>query len=221
MKITIWSDYVCPFCYIGKRHLDIALNELQIQADIEFKSFELDPDFEPVPGIPTKELLARKRGFTVEEARAHHQQLKAIASHVGLDYDYDRTQYSNTLKVHRLTQYAKSVQKDAAFAALALDAYFAQGVSLIDDETLITLAKKAGLDEQAARSVITSNAYENKVRQDEDEAQAQGISGVPYFLINGIPVSGAQSVDVFKQVLQTAVQPEKPSASCQGSQCDL
>ncbi len=141
-----------------------------------------------------------------------------------MDYDYDRTQYSNTLKAHRVTHYAKSVQKGTTFAVLALDAYFAQGASLVDDETLVALAEKAGLDEQKVRSVITSNAYENEVHQDEREVQAFGVSGVPYFLINNIPVSGAQPVEVFKQVLQTAVavQPENSSAgSCQNDQCSL
>ncbi|MER2173112.1 MAG: DsbA family oxidoreductase [Carnobacterium sp.] len=201
MKIAIWSDFVCPFCYIGKRHLEAAIKD-RTDVEIEFHSYELDPTApEKVEGT-MEEYFAEHKGMSVDQAQSMFNQVTQMANNVDLDYHYDIIQHGNTLKPHRLFQFAKEQGKGNEFMELAKKAYFIEGKWLNDDDFLVHLAESIGLEEARVREILTSNAYLDAVRLDQAQAVEIGVQGVPFFVIDEqYGVSGAQPIEVFEQVL--------------------
>lgn len=209
MKIEIWSDFVCPFCYIGKRLLEQALENFshKDQVEIIFKSFELDQNVRNDQSISVHELLAKKYGMSVEKAKAMNAQVIQKAATVGLAFNFDETKQTNTLNAHRLAKYAESKGKAAQLTERILKAHFTESQFIGSDEKLIKLAVEVGLNQEEVQKVLTSNAYLENVRADEMEANQIGIRGVPYFVFNRkYAVSGAQPVEVFKNTLEKAWQ---------------
>ncbi|EUJ33175.1 DSBA-like thioredoxin domain-containing protein [Listeria floridensis FSL S10-1187] len=220
MKIEIWSDFACPFCYIGKKNLEQAMNGRE-DVEVEFRSFELDPNAPVETDKSIHELLAEKYGKTVEEAKQMNAQVGQMAELAGLHYDFDNMKSTNTFTAHRIAQYARSVGKENEFMELGMDAYFAKGAFLNDEETLVELAKKAGLDETKVREIIHSNEYLAQVRVDETKAMEYGINSVPFFLIDGkYAVSGAQPVESFVSVLERAGGTKAEIKATQGPGCE-
>lgn len=202
MKIDIWSDFVCPFCYIGKRHIEEATKGMD-DVTFEYHSYELDPTAPEKYDGSMKEYFAKTKGMSSSQADEMVGQVTAMASNAGLDYHYEKVQHGNTVKPHRLFQYAKTQGKGTEFMEVAKEAYFINGEWLNDDDTLLELAGKIGLDKEASVQVLQSNDYLEAMQQDVAAAQQIGVQGVPFFVIDGkYGVSGAQPVDSFKQIIK-------------------
>lgn len=205
MKITIWSDFVCPFCYIGTTNLKDALDKFEHrdEVEIEYKSYQLDPTAEHIPGKSYVETLAAKKGVSADEMCASFGQITKMAKDSGLDFNFDIIQESNTLDAHRVFQYATNEGKGIDFFNRLYKAVFEEGLVLSDHETLVELSKTVGLEEGAVRSILDNPAINlNQVQQDVMTANQIGIQGVPFFVFNnqyGVP--GAQPVTVFEKAL--------------------
>jgi predicted DsbA family dithiol-disulfide isomerase len=205
MKIEVWSDFVCPFCYIGKRRLEQALAQFphKDQVEIEYKSFELDPNAPKDSDKNIHELLASKYGMTVEQAKQQNDGIRQHAASVGLTYHFDTMKPTNTFDAHRLAKFAKTKGKEAEITEKLMYAYFTESKHIGDHETLADIAESAGLDRQETLKVLEDkNAYANDVRIDQAIAQQYGIRGVPYFVINQkYAISGAQPTETFINAL--------------------
>lgn len=202
MKIAIWSDFVCPFCYIGKRHMEEATKDMD-DVTFEYHSFQLDPTAPAKYDGSIYEYFAESKGMSPQQAENMLQQVTNMANDAGLDYHYENVQHSNTVKPHRLFQYAKNQGKGNEFMEVAKEAYFINGKWLNDNHTLLELAEKIGLDKEKAAKVLESDKYLGEMQQDIAVAQQIGVQGVPFFVIDGkYGLSGAQPVDTFRQVLK-------------------
>ncbi|CAH2717022.1 hypothetical protein BACCIP111895_04211 [Neobacillus rhizosphaerae] len=215
MKIEVWSDYVCPFCYIGKRRLEEALEQFpnKDQVEVEFKSFELDPNSPKNIGQNIHEVLAKKYGMSIEQARQANQGVGQQAATVGLTFNFDEMKPTNTFDAHRLAKFAKTQGKEALVSEKLLQAYFTDSKHIGEDKTLTDIAESAGLNRQEVLNVLNDkNAYANDVRQDESLAQQYGVRGVPYFVINQkYAISGAQPTETFIGALKKVWQEESAS----------
>lgn len=215
MKIEVWSDFVCPFCYIGKRRLEIALDEFQHKDKVEvtFKSFELDPTVQTDSTISIHESLAQKYGMSVEKAKEMNQGVIDQAKEVGLDYNFDEMSPTNTFDAHRLAKFAETKGKLAEMTERLLHAHFVESKQVSEHDTLIDLAGEVGLDKEEVKSVLSSNQFEKEVRAEETEAQTIGVRGVPFFVINRkYAISGAQPKEVFADALQKVWEEEVDTA---------
>jgi predicted DsbA family dithiol-disulfide isomerase len=211
MKIEVWSDYVCPFCYLGKRRLEIALDKFEHKDEVEivFRSFELDPSAKKKYEESIHEIIAHKYGIPVEQAKASNNQIVAQAKAVGLNYNFDDLKPTNTFDAHRLSHYAKTEGKLNAISERILKAYFVDSLNISDYKVLAELAAEVGLDRDKALSVLESEQYGEEVRKDEEKASKLRISGVPYFVFNNkYAVSGAQPSEKFLEVLNKVMTEE-------------
>ena len=207
MKVEVLSDYVCPFCYIGKRRFEAGLQQFSNKEEVEvtYRSFELDPNARRDGNPNIHDLLATKYGMSREQAVANTNQLTQQAQALGLDYHMDRTIQTNTFDAHRLSHYAASQGKLVEMTERLLKAHFTDSLHLGQLETLADLAAEVGLDRAEALRVLEEGQYANEVREDEQEARALEVRGVPFFVINRkYAVSGAQSSEVFLEALQKA-----------------
>lgn len=206
MKIEIWSDIGCPFCYIGKRKLDEALAAFPYkeQVEIVFKSYELDPNAPLYDGGNMYEKLAAKFGTSVEQAKQMTSGISEQAAQVGLVFDFAEAKTTNTFDAHRLTKFAGLHGKEEAIMEKLYAAHFTEGQDVGDVEVLADIAEAAGLDKEEALEVLRDKTfYANEVRADQEEAKQFGISGVPYFIINRkYAISGAQPTETFAGALQ-------------------
>jgi predicted DsbA family dithiol-disulfide isomerase len=202
LTVEIWSDVVCPWCYIGKRRFESAAAQFDGEVEVVWRSFELDPGAPAVRGHTASEHLAAKYGMSVEQAEASHAQMTERAAHEGLEYHFERARGGNSFDAHRLIHLAAAHGKQGEAQERVMRAYFTEGVPIGDREALVTLGTELGLD---AREALESDAYADAVREDEMLAQRIGIQGVPFFVLNRrYGVSGAQPADVLVQALQTA-----------------
>ncbi|MFO1442557.1 DsbA family oxidoreductase [Bacillus sp. Bva_UNVM-123] len=206
MKIEVWSDFVCPFCYIGKRRLEMALAQFphREQVEVEYKAFELDPNSPEYNGKSIHEILAVKYGMSIEQAKQANEGVGKQAESVGLTFNFDEMKPGNTFKAHRLAKFAKTKGKEREITEKLLHGYFTDSIDLGDDDTLANIAHSVGMEREEALTIIQDeNAYANDVRIDEAIAKQYGISGVPYFIINQkYAISGAQPTDKFANALQ-------------------
>lgn len=218
MRIEIWSDVVCPWCYIGKRRLERALGEFEHADEVEvsWRSFQLNPDTPPGTAVPTLDYLTRKYGPQAEEMTAR---VAELAKAEGLDFSSSSLAV-NTLEAHRVLHLAADLGFGAAAKERLLRAHFTEGANLSDHETLARLAAEAGPAGQAgtiearARAVLAGREYENAVLDDITLARRMGISGVPFFVIDRkYGISGAQSPETFLHALRTAYADETSAAS--------
>ncbi|GAB2502163.1 DsbA family oxidoreductase [Algoriphagus taiwanensis] len=207
MKIEIWSDVVCPFCYIGKRKMEKALKKFPFAShvEIEWKSFQLNPDLQTNPNISTVEHLAQSKGWTLEQTREISSNVASMAQNEGLTFDFDRAVVANTKNAHRLIHLAKESGKQDAMKERLLKAYFSEGRNVDDFETLLELGKEVGLDKEKIKALLNSNQYEDAVSQDIYESRLIGVRGVPFFVLDRkFGISGAQPDEVFDQTLEKA-----------------
>ncbi len=205
MKVEIWSDVMCPFCYIGKRRFEKAVNSLGLEEKVEviYRSFLLDPELETDPSKNVTEHLASKKGISIEEAQKMSEYVIGMASEEGLNYDMESAVVANSRNAHRLLHYAKSKDKQGEFKEALLQAYFEEGKNIDDIETLMELASNVGLERNEVEQIYTSLAFTEDVISDIQRAQQIGVQGVPFFVINEkFALSGAQPTDTFKQALQ-------------------
>jgi predicted DsbA family dithiol-disulfide isomerase len=204
MKIEIWSDIVCPWCYIGKRRFEAALVDFEHRDAVQvvWRSFELDPDAPRRLGMPLAEMLAKKYGMSLAEAKSTNERISTLAAGEGLSYHLDVAQPGNSFAAHRLVHLAGTRGHAEAMQERLMKAYFSEGLAISDPEVLITLAVDAGLDAAEARSVLDGDGFAEEVRGDEERAAQFGISGVPFFAIEERwGISGAQPLSAFKSAL--------------------
>ncbi|MGX5695285.1 DsbA family oxidoreductase [Agromyces soli] len=216
IKIDIWSDIACPWCYIGKRHLEEGLASLGDDApdvEIEYHSFELAPDT-PVDFEGSEvDFLAKHKGLPADRVQQMLQHVTGVAANAGLDYDFGALQHTKTLKAHELLHFAKAQGRQLELSERLFKAYFTEGRHVGRIDELVDLAVDAGLDADAAREALESGRYAADVQADIAQAGAYGINGVPFFVFEGkYGVSGAQPAEVFGQVL-TQVAGERDGAA--------
>ena len=206
VKVDVWSDIACPWCYIGKRKFEAGVAASGAEVEIEYHSFELSPDT-PVDFEGSEaEFLAHHKGLPVEQAQQMIDTVTGIASSVGLAYDYDALHHTNTVKAHQIIQLAKTKGLQLEMVERTFAAYFVEGRHLGHDEDLVALAAEVGIDPDEARATLAEDAQLAAVRADQAQAQQLGINGVPFFVLDGkYGVSGAQDPATFAQVLEQVV----------------
>jgi predicted DsbA family dithiol-disulfide isomerase len=206
IKIDVWSDIACPWCYIGKRNLEKGLAEASTDDDapvveVVYHSFELAPDTPEDFDGGEVDYLAHHKGIPADQAKEMLDRVTGVAAEAGLEYRFDKLKHTKTVKAHQLLHFAKAEGKQLPLAERLMSAYFTEGRHLGRDDELVALAADAGLDEAAAREALESERYLDDVRADQAQAQAYGINGVPFFVIDGkYGVSGAQPADAFAQI---------------------
>jgi predicted DsbA family dithiol-disulfide isomerase len=204
MLVEIWSDLVCPWCYLGKRRIEAALEQFEHvdRVDLLWRSFELEPNA-PKFAESRRSLLLSRYGMTAEQAAERDAQMTALAAEAGLEYRPDLAQLGNTFDAHRVLHAARAAGLQAQAKERLLRAYFTEGRRLTDAGTLVELAADAGLDPEAARTALADGSFGEDVRDDEREAAAIGITGVPFFVLNRrYAVSGAQPSELLLQALE-------------------
>lgn len=207
MKITYWADYACPYCYIGETSLKHALYDLGLFDEVlmEMKAFELQPDGSKKYEGPMAEVNARKYGYPVDEIRKNIETVNQQGKNLGLDMHYDRSRYTNTFDAHRLTKLAASKGNPRLTDAIQerlFKAYFTESLELTDHPTLIRLAYEVGMDPQEVQEMLNSDAFADAVRTDEQQAAANDINAVPFFVIDGkYAIPGALPVEQMEKVL--------------------
>jgi predicted DsbA family dithiol-disulfide isomerase len=207
MKVEIWSDVMCPFCYIGKRRFEDALAHFEHKDDveIEWKSFQLNPDMKTNPDISINQYLADVKGWTLDYTRQMNAHVTQMAAEAGLTYNFDKAVVANSFNAHRFSHLAKKHGLGIEAEEQLFRAYFTEGKNIDSEETLIKLGEELGLDPTEIKQTLDSDAYANEVKQDIAEAQYLGIRGVPFFVLNNkYAISGAQAVLVFEETLENA-----------------
>lgn len=207
MKVEVWSDIMCPFCYIGKRNYEKALGEFSnaAEVEIEWHSFQLDPT---IPKHSEKkenvyQYLAEKKGMSYEKSAELHKALIQTAKAAGLDYHFDKAIVANSFDAHRMIQLAKTKGLGDEAEERLFRAYFTEGRDFGDHAVLVELGREIGLAETETRAALDSEEFANKVEQDIDEAAALGIQGVPFFVFDRrYAISGAQPPELFLSTLQ-------------------
>lgn len=207
MKVEIWSDVMCPFCYIGKRKFEAALAQFPNKDRVEliWKSFQLAPDLKTQPDKNIHQFLAEHKGMSLEQAKSMNDHVTDLAKQVGLVYDFDRSIVANSFNAHRFSHFAKQYGKQNEAKELLFRSYFTDGKNIDDQLTLIQLAEEVGLDTTALKTALENGSYADEVKADIHEAQQVGVRGVPFFLFDRkFAVSGAQEISVFAKTLNKA-----------------
>lgn len=205
MKVEIWSDIMCPFCYIGKRRFEKALADFpqRDKIEVEWKSFQLNPGLNAPAGQNIHEYLSETKGWSLDYARQVNSQVANMAMEEGLTYDFDKAVVANSFDAHRLIQLAKSQGKGDAMEELLFKAYFTEGKNIADPATLLDLGLTAGLEKEAIKTMLDGNGYADAVENDIYESQQIGVRGVPYFVFNDkYAVYGAQASETFLGALK-------------------
>ena len=207
MKVEIWSDVVCPWCYIGKRRFEAALARFEAADTVEvtWRSFQLNPDY-PVGSHETHDAyLAHKLGVTPAQVEQLNERVVALAAAEGLDYHFETYVTVNTFDAHRVTHLAKALGLGLPIHERFLRAQLVEGEVLDNPDTLVRLAADIGVPEAETRRVLASGAYAAEVRADIEEARAIGVNGVPFFVLDRrYGISGAQPAELFLEALQAA-----------------
>jgi predicted DsbA family dithiol-disulfide isomerase len=207
VDVEIWSDVVCPWCYVGKRQFEAALDKFAHadQVSVTWRSFELDPTSPPEVGLSMDVILQRKYGMSGDQARKANERMTALAAELGLEYHLDRVRAGNTFDAHRLIHLAATHGRGDAVKERLLAAYFTEGRSIGDRATLTAVAEESGLDRAEVEATFDGQAFADEVRADESRAAALGATGVPFFVIDeAYGVAGAQGTDVLLAALEQA-----------------
>jgi len=205
MQVEIWSDVVCPWCYLGRRYFEQALERFPHRDEVEviYRSFELDPSAPPGVTTPTVETLAGKYGMGLEQAREAQRQMEQRAAQAGLTFRMEDMRSGNTRDAHRLLQLARARGRQAELAERLHRAYFTDQASIFDHSALAGFAADVGLDRDEALAVLASGEYGEAVEADEEVARSFGVSGVPFFVIDRrYGISGAQPAETIAAVLE-------------------
>ncbi|WP_148611711.1 DsbA family oxidoreductase [Nocardioides rubriscoriae] len=232
MRIEIWSDVVCPWCYIGKRRLEEALAGFEHRDEVEvvWRSFQLDPSAPTEPSENVAEAIGRKYGGGAGQARQMMAQVQQVAAEVGLDFTrHADALHLSTVDAHRLLHAAGDLRGELKEALL--HAYFVEARNVADHDVLVEVAASMGLDPDRARAVLTSDAHADDVAADVAQAAAYGATGVPFFVVDArYGVSGAQPTEVFSRLLEQAWAERSPitmvsaggtAPGCEGDECAI
>lgn len=205
--VEIWSDIRCPFCYLGKKRFEAALNQFKYKSsvNVEWHSFELDPFLVTQPSKNAYDHLAEKKRMSREQSVEAHQRITLQARQLGLEFNFDKAVVANSFNAHRLGHLAKTHNLEDEMHERLFKAYFTEGTNISDDESLLQIGKEAGLPENELKEMLKGDLYSDNVRMDEANARELGISGVPFFLFNGkLAVTGAQPPETFLMALHKA-----------------
>ncbi len=226
MKVDIWSDVRCPFCYIGKHKFEKALNDFPGKENIEvvWHSFELDPELKTDTSVTNYEHLAMVKGISETQAKEMSRYVIDYAEGLDLNFNFEKVVVANSFRAHKLIQHAKNKGKANEVEEALFRAYFSEGKN-IDDENVITdIAVSAGLDEKEVKTMLASDDLNYAVVRDEQDARNLGINSVPFFVFNDkYAVSGAQQPEVFSQALSRSwkefAASSKPQILNEGNSC--
>lgn len=230
MKINIWSDVRCPFCYIAKKKFEAALVQFEHKDKVEitWKSYELDPELKTDLSISTLEYLASHKQMPIEQVKQLFSQAKSMGEEVGVVLNLESSIPANSKNAHRLTHLANSKSREMGnqLTENLFKAHFTDAKNIDDKEVLLTLGLEVGLDEKEIKDLLESDAFGYEVRQDQMEARNIGVRGVPFFVMHKkFAVSGAQSTDTFLETLKKSwhyyKQDEKPMEIISGNSCDV
>ncbi|MFL9838214.1 DsbA family oxidoreductase [Flavobacterium sp. ST-75] len=230
MKIEIWSDIMCPFCYIGKRRFEEALATFEGKNDveIEWKSFLLSPELKTDPTKNIHEYLAEHKNISLEEAKGMNDYVTNMAAQAGLTYNFDKAIPANSFNAHRFLHFAKKYGKQNEAEERLFKAYFTEGKNIDDAQTLLLLSIEMGLDANKLADAMNNGEFTNDVIADINEAQQLGVRGVPFFVFNRkYAVSGAQESEAFTQTLEKAFEewqashPKTSFKTIKGESCDI
>jgi len=209
IQIEIWSDIMCPFCYIGKRRLEAAIDHLDPKPNLEiqWRSFQLNPNLVDQPKKDMFTYLAELKGQSLEWSIQMHNQLTETAKELGLDYRFDLAKIANSLDAHRIIQLAKTLSLDNDMEERLFYAYFTEGACISDPSLLIRLASDIGIPEIEAKKVLEEKLFTEAIERDLEEAMQLGVRGVPFFVFNRkYAIPGAQSTEHFVQVLKKVME---------------
>ncbi|HOY05393.1 MAG TPA: DsbA family oxidoreductase [Saprospiraceae bacterium] len=207
MKVEVWSDIMCPFCYIGKRNYESALQQFSGHNDVEivWKSFQLDPSIPEKMDGPENvyQYLAQRKGFSYEQSVQMHENVVRTAKNAGLTYNFDKAVVANSFNAHRMIQLAKTKGLGDAAEERLFSAYFTEGKNFGSPEVLVELGKEIGLTEADVHEALANDTYAAAVKRDIQEAQSLGVNGVPFFVFDRkYAISGAQPPAAFLQALE-------------------
>ena len=230
MEVEIWSDIMCPFCYIGKRKFENALSQFADKEDIKviWKSYQLSPNHVTDLTLNNYQYLANHKGISIEEAKQMSDYVADRAVEVGLKYDFDKVILANSFKAHCLSHLAKKHGFQNEIEEVLFRAYFTEGKNIDDNATLMQLGIEIGLDENEISNVLENGIYGDEVRKDIYEAQQVGVRGVPFFVFDRkYAVSGAQESATFLKTIEKSHSEwriENPKAKLEvlvGEVCDI
>ena len=228
MKIEIWSDVMCPFCYIGKRNFETALEQFADKNHVEviWKSFQLDSEIPEVANESYQDYLVKRKGMSAEQVKGMLDNVTQSARQVGLEYHFDKSIMVNSLNAHKLIQFAKTKGIGDQLEESLFRAFFTEGENIADLATLTQLGRKVGLDEKELQTAFTDDNYAYLVNQDIAEARQIGVRGVPFFVFDRKhAVSGAQPPRAFVEILEKSflewrkLNPETELNITQGQSC--
>jgi predicted DsbA family dithiol-disulfide isomerase len=205
MSVEIWSDIMCPFCYIGKRKFEQALSQFEGKDEVEiiWKSYQLSPQLVTDTSTNINEYLSVHKGITLEQAQQMNAQVSQMAKQVELEYNLDKSVVANSFDAHRFSHYALSKGKQGAAEEKLFQAYFTEGKNMDDKNILMDIGTEIGLDANEIEKILDSEMYRDAVIEDIKEAEAIGVQGVPFFVFDRkYAVSGAQDTAVFLNTLQ-------------------
>jgi predicted DsbA family dithiol-disulfide isomerase len=216
MKVKIWSDVRCPFCYIGKKKFEAALSQFpqEKEVDIEWKSYQLDPNLKTDPNLSTLEYFVKAKGVSEAKAKEMFSGATHMAAEVGLKFNLETSVTANSFKAHRLIQLAKSKGLGNKIEEALFKAHFEEAKNIDDTEVLQEIGNSIGMEAEEVKNTLESDAFAYQVKQDEMEARNIGVRGVPFFVIDDkYAISGAQPTAAFLQTLEKAWEEFKPKQS--------
>ncbi|MDF2513900.1 MAG: putative dithiol-disulfide isomerase involved in polyketide biosynthesis [Herbinix sp.] len=205
MKVEIWFDFVCPFCYLGDTKFEKALAEFEHKAEVElvFRSFRLNMANEDTKGKDIHQVVAEKYHISYEQSKANNERIAEAGREVGLNYNFDAMKLNDTEFAHQIMQYAKRFQKDHALIKRYFKAYFEEGMDIGSQEALLQIAGELGLDISELNRELASGVLKTEIQKDEAAARKYGIDTIPHFIIDGkYAVTGAQNVEYFLAALR-------------------
>jgi predicted DsbA family dithiol-disulfide isomerase len=208
IKIDVWSDVVCPFCYLGKAKLEHAIQKLGLtdEVNIEWHSFQLEPSFPKNTSALAIDHLVKRKGISLEQLQTSQQRLVNQGKNYGIHFEFEKTLNFNTTDAHRLLHWSKAFEKSNELKTALIKAHFTDGVDLSQVKNLLKVVENIGLDPQSASQVLNSNSYAQEVQNDLALARQIGINGVPFFVFNQkTTISGAQPDSVFEEVLENSL----------------
>jgi len=220
MKIELWSDFGCPFCYIGKTRFENALNKFPHKDEVEviYKAYQLNPNAPKVMKAGVAESFAKGHRVSVEAAKQKFEMFVNAAKQVGLTYDYVNIKLTNTFDSHRLAKWANQFGLEPALTSRLMKAYFTEGLNLANHTTLLELAEEVGLDVKKAKKVLSSSEYKDKVNAEILEGRQVGVQGVPFFVLNRkYAISGAQQEEYFLSALNQLWTETNPIKTFEGA----
>jgi len=224
MRVDIWSDVVCPFCYIGKKRLEAAAAEAGVELEVHWHSFQLDPEAPPRQEISNSERLAQKYGRTISEVEDMQRNIAEMAKAEGIEFNWENANSGNTFNAHRLIHLAQSKGLGSEAEEALFFSYMTQGLPIGERETLEDVASRIGLNPVEVDDLLDSNEYADFVQFDEEVARDQlKVTGVPFFVFDQrVALAGAQPKEVFIQVLEKARETIAPTAqTCTDDQCEI